>query len=155
KADSTTVYFAQRGRLLIDRPKRTVQLLLETGTSHTTYSNQPEGYDGNAFETLILNMDADTVFPRAQVMKGDNEMTIAELRSFIGEDAKVGGKGLKQRFTIHQKFAIPVACFVLALIGAALGVNNRKEGKLATIALGLGVIFAYYIVLYASRAAAF
>src|SRR5262249_5065521 len=88
-------------------------------------------------------------------MKGDNEMTIAELRRFIAEDAKVGGKGLKQRFTVHQKFSIPVACFVLALIGAALGVNNRKEGKRATIALGVAVSFAYYIVLYASRGAAF
>ena len=155
KPDATTVYLAKRGRLLIDRTKRTVQLLLENGTSHTTYSARPEGYDGNAFDTLILNMDAETVFPRTQVMKGDNEMTIAELRRFIAEDAKVGGKGLKQRFTVHQKFAIPVACFVLALIGAALGVNNRKEGKLATVALGVAVIFAYYIVLYASRAAAF
>jgi LPS export ABC transporter permease LptG len=154
KADQTTVYFAKSGRLLIDRAKRTVQLLLEDGTSHTTFTARPDGYDGSAFGSLILNMDADTVFPRAQIIKGDNEMTIAELRQKIAEGEKTGAFTASQRFTIQQKFAIPVACLVLSLIGLALGVNNRKEGKLATIAMGVGVIFVYYILLYSSRAAA-
>jgi LPS export ABC transporter permease LptF/LPS export ABC transporter permease LptG len=154
KADQTTVYFARSGRLLIDRAKRTVQLLLEDGTSHTTYTSRPDGYDGSAFGTLILNMDADTVFPRMQIIKGDNEMTIAELRQKIAEGEKSGGFTASQRFTIQQKFAIPAACLVLSLIGLALGVNNRKEGKLATVAVGVGVIFVYYILLYSSRAAA-
>jgi LPS export ABC transporter permease LptF/LPS export ABC transporter permease LptG len=154
KADQTTVYFARSGRLLIDRAKRTVQLLLEDGASHTTYTARPDGYDGSAFGTLILNMDAETVFPRAQIIKGDNEMTIAELRAKIAEGEKTGAFTASQRFTIQQKFAIPAACLVLSLIGLALGVNNRKEGKLATIAMGVGVIFVYYILLYSSRAAA-
>ena len=154
KADQTTVYFARSGRLLIDRAKRTVQLLLEDGTSHTTYTARPDGYDGSAFGTLMLNMDAETVFPRAQIIKGDNEMTIAELRAKIAEGEKTGAFTASQRFTIQQKFAIPAACLVLSLIGLALGVNNRKEGKLATIAMGVGVIFVYYILLYSSRAAA-
>ncbi len=154
KPDHTTVYFAKRGRLLIDRQKRTVQLLLEDGASHTTFPTRPDGYDGSAFGTLALNMDADTVFPRTQVIKGDNEMTIAELRNKIVENAKTGAWSASQYFTIQQKFAIPAACLVLSLIGLALGVNNRKEGKLATIALGVGVIFVYYILLYSSRAAA-
>src|SRR5262245_51981591 len=154
KADQTTVYFARSGRLLIDRQKRTVQLLLEDGTSHTTFPARPDGYDGSAFGTLMLNMDAETVFPRTQVIKGDNEMTIAELKAKIAENRKTGSWTASQEFTIQQKFSIPVACLVLALIGLALGVNNRKEGKLATIALGVGVIFVYYILLYSSRAAA-
>jgi len=154
KADRTTVYFARSGRLLIDRQKRTVQLLLEEGTSHTTFPARPDGYDGSAFGTLMLNMDAETVFPRTQVIKGDNEMTIAELRAKIAENRKTGSWTASQEFTIQQKFSIPVACLVLSLIGLALGVNNRKEGKLATVALGVGVIFVYYILLYSSRAAA-
>ena len=155
KREQTTIYFARNGRLLIDRAKRTVQLLLEDGTSHTTFSTRPDGYDGSAFGTLILNMDADTVFPRTQVIKGDNEMSIPELHARIAENTKAGLPSPREYFTIQQKFAIPVACIVLSLIGLALGVNNRKEGKLATIALGLGVIFVYYILLYSSRAAAF
>src|SRR5262249_42442032 len=37
RTDQTSVYFARGGRLLIDRDRRTVQLVLENGTIHTTY----------------------------------------------------------------------------------------------------------------------
>jgi lipopolysaccharide export system permease protein len=40
--NQTTVYFASQGRLVIDRAKRTVELVLEHGTRHTTYSDKPE-----------------------------------------------------------------------------------------------------------------
>ena len=42
---------------------------------------------------------------------------------------------------------------MLALIGLALGVSNRKDGKLGGFVLGIGVVFVYYILLY-SRALA-
>jgi lipopolysaccharide export LptBFGC system permease protein LptF len=60
-----------------------------------------------------------------------------------------------QRFSIQQKFAFPAACLVLAVIGLALGVSNRKDSRFSSFVLGFGVIFAYYVVLYVARAAAF
>ena len=53
---------------------------------------------------------------------------------------------------IHKKFSIPVACFVFALIGLALGASNRKDGKLASFVLGIGVIFVYYVVMFSAQA---
>jgi LPS export ABC transporter permease LptF/LPS export ABC transporter permease LptG len=154
KPDQTMVYFAHSGRLVVDRAKRTVQLLLEQGTVHAVSPNKPETYDTSSFERLLLNMDAETVFPRTQVIKGDNEMTIAELRQRIEEITKAGGQSYSQLYTIQQKFSIPAACLVLSLIGVALGVSNRRDGKLATIALGVGVVFVYYMILYGARAGA-
>ena len=49
---------------------------------------------------------------------------------------------------IHKKFSIPVACFVFALLGLALGASNRKDGKLASFVLGIGVIFVYYVIMF-------
>src|SRR5215470_17836600 len=150
----TTAYFAKQGRLNVDRVKRTVELVLEQGTRHTTFAAKPEEYEGSSFERLVLNMDAETVFPRTQLMKGDNEKTIAELRATAAENAKVGAPTGSQYFTIQQKFSIPIACLVLALIGVALGVSNRKDGKLAGFVVGIGVIFVYYVLLWTSRAGA-
>jgi lipopolysaccharide export system permease protein len=147
----TTVYFAQAGRLLIDREKRTVHLLLENGTRHTTYASKPDESEDSSFQQLVLNMDADTVFPRSQVMKGDPEMTIGELRGVIAENAKHGQSSASQFFYIQQKFSIPAACVVFTLIGLALGVTNRKDGKLAGFVIGIGIIFVYYVMLYAAR----
>jgi LPS export ABC transporter permease LptG/LPS export ABC transporter permease LptF len=154
RSDQRAVYFATEGRLLVDHDKRTVQLVLEHGTQHTTFTARPEDDDNTSFDRVILNMEADTVFPRVTLIKGDNEMTIAELRATVADHAAHGAPFASQLFTIQQKYSIPVSCLVLAAIGLALGASNRKDGTLASFALGSGVIFAYYILLYSSRAAA-
>jgi LPS export ABC transporter permease LptG/LPS export ABC transporter permease LptF len=149
--NETTAYFAKQGRLLIDRNKKTVELLLEQGTRHTTYLDKPVDYNGGAFDRLILSIDADTVFPRTTVLPGDNEMTIAELRAKIAENTKNGLPSNSQRFTIQQKFAFPAACVVLGVIGLALGVSNRKDGTLGGFVMGFIVVMIYYFLLWTSR----
>ena len=151
--DQTTVYLAERGRLVIDREKEKVELVLDKATRHTTYPGRPDDYDVSSYETLSIDMDRNTVFPKTQgPLKGDNEMTIAELRATAAANAARGVPNASQRYTIQQKFSLPAACFVLALIGVSLGVTNRRDGKLGSFALGFGVVFVYYILLYTSRA---
>ena len=114
--------------------------MLENGTQHTTSRDQPDEYDGDAFESTVLNLDPDTVFPRTQLVKGAPEMTIAELRADRRRERRAAtSRATASCFTIQQKFSLPVACLVLALIGLALGASNRKDGKLASFALGIGV----------------
>ena len=55
------------------------------------------------------------IFRRSTLLKGDNEMTIAELRAAAAENLKRGAPDYAQRYTIQQKFSLPAACFVLAL----------------------------------------
>jgi len=156
RAGQSTAYFARRGRLLVDRAKQIVELVLEEGSRHTTFAAEADKdkYDGGSFQRLVLNMDADTVFPKTQLLKGANEMTIAELRAEAAKNEKLGLPTGTQYYTIQQKFSIPVACLVLALIGVALGVSNRKDDKLAGFVVGIGVIFLYYVLLWTSRAGA-
>jgi len=143
KPEQMIAYMASKGRLNIDRDTKTVTLSLENGSSYTTYPNKPELCDVAVFDRLVLDMDANTVFPRLQVVKGDNEKTIAELRETAVRNVANGGTNYSQLYTIQQKFSLPVACLVLALIGLALGASNRKDGKLASFALGTGVVFVY------------
>ena len=154
KPEQTTAYMASTGRLNIDRDKKIVTLSLERGASYTTYANKPDLCDVAVFDRLVLDMDANTVFPRGQIVKGDNEKTIAELRETAVRNVANGGTNYSQLYTIQQKFSLPIACLVLALIGLGLGASNRKDGKLASFALGTGVVFVYYVLLYSSRAAA-
>lgn len=154
RPDETTVYLAKEGRLVIDRDKRTVVVELKNGTRHTTLTSKPEEYEGGEFETILISLDPDAVFPRFVPAKGIPEMSIAELEQSVVEGAKTGNPGNNQRFMIQQKFSIPIAALVLALIGLALGVSNRKDGRLASFVLGFGVIFVYYVCLWTARAAA-
>jgi len=91
--------------------------------------------------TLVVNMDANTVFPRTQIVKGDNEKTIAELRQTAAENAARKRTVLQPAVHDSAESFPCAACFVLALIGLALGASNSKEGKLASFTLGTGVVF--------------
>ena len=45
----------------------------------------------------------------------------------------------------HQRFALPLACILLALVGIPLGVSSRKGGKSAAFVLTVLLAFAYYL----------
>jgi len=153
KAGATTVYFAREGRVIVDREKKLVQLQLSHGTQHTTRAADPGEYQGTEFADLSLSLDAQTVFPPPPT-RGVPEMTIAELRKNIAATAPADRANVDARLMIQNKYSIPVACLVLALVALALGVSNRKDGKLASFAIGFIVVFAYYVLLYTARAAA-
>jgi lipopolysaccharide export system permease protein len=46
----------------------------------------------------------------------------------------------------HRRLALPVACFVFALIGVPLGVQNHRSGKAAGFSISIGIMLLYYIV---------
>ena len=141
RPDETSVYLAEGGRMIVDREQRVVELLLETGTRHTTFLKEPEKYEGAAFDRLVLRMDAELVLPRARtLLKGDNEMTIAELRAEIAKAPNRGPAEYRSAVYDSAEVRVPGACLVLALIGLGLGLTNRKDGKLAGFVLGFGVI---------------
>src|SRR5262249_54980542 len=83
---------------------------------------------------------------------GDNEMSIAELRARVAENARTGTPSAPELFTIQERFSIPAACIVLALIGLALGITNRTDGTLGGFVMGFIVVMVYYILLWSSRA---
>jgi LPS export ABC transporter permease LptG/LPS export ABC transporter permease LptF len=146
------IYVAREGRVLLNRERRTVELLLEGVTTHTTDASGK--YNVGHSSTLVMSVDPETVFPRQGPAKGDNEMTIAELRARAAELQANGVSTHNQLMAIHRKFSIPVACLVFGLIGLALGATNRRDGALGSFVLGVIIVFAYYIPLYLGPALA-
>ena len=144
------IYVARRGRMLIDREARTIEMVLQDGAQHTTKAADPATYEIVRFEQLIVALDPESVF-QSTLPRGEREMTIEELRARIRELQANQLPYHNPVMEIHKKFSIPIACFVFALIGVGLGVSNRKDGKLASFVLGIGVIFAYYVVMFTSE----
>ncbi len=139
------VHVARRGRVLIDRDRRRVEIVLEDGVTHTM--GEGESYRPSRWAQTILSVDPDTIFPKAGPAKGEREMSIAELRARIAERATLGESTIGARVEIQKKFSIPVACLVLGLFGLALGASHRREGKLSSFVIGVVVIYAYYALL--------
>jgi LPS export ABC transporter permease LptG/LPS export ABC transporter permease LptF len=153
KPGTTTVSFAREGRFIIDRPHQIVELQLSHVTQHTTLASQPDHYQAADFEASNLTLDAQAVFKRAPERNAP-EMTLAELHQVVATTKPTDPRSIEARLMIQNSFAIPVACCVLALVALGLGVSNRKGGTLASFAVGIIVVFAYYVILYGPRGAA-
>jgi LPS export ABC transporter permease LptG/LPS export ABC transporter permease LptF len=152
--DQTVVYFAREGRIVVDRNEKFVQLQLSHGTQHLTRSLDPDVYNGTEFESTSVTLDAEQVFPKPP-SRNAPEMTIAELRQTIAAAKNPASQEvIRAHLMIQDKYALPVACCVMALMALALGVSNRRDGYLASFAIGFIVVFVYYVLMYLSRAAA-
>jgi LPS export ABC transporter permease LptG/LPS export ABC transporter permease LptF len=145
----TTLYLARSGRLILDRVKQTVDLVLIDGTR---YSNT--GPEGRQIETyrfpreLIVSLDPKTVFPRMEIQRGINELSLPDLMRQADDKRRAGLSPHAEVMAIQQKFSFPMANVVFAIIGLALGLSVAREGKVAGFVIGIVVIFGYYILLY-------
>ncbi len=54
-------------------------------------------------------------------------------------------KVIEARIELHQRLALPPACFLLALIGIPLGVSSRKGGKSSAFVLTVALAFIYWM----------
>ncbi len=154
RSEQPDIYVAERGRLILDQKQRRVDIVLTQGTGHQVDPLQPETYEAHEFDEIVIGLDSDTVFPLTGPQRGYRELTISQLRSEADQMTAAGLSAHPPIMEIHRKFAIPAACLVFILIALGLGVTSRKDGKLASFALGTCVVFGYYVVMYGAEAMA-
>ncbi len=67
-----------------------------------------------------------------------HEMNTRELSRYAGPDL------IEARVELHRRFALPVGCLMLALVGIPLGLATRKGGKAAGYVIGVFLAFFCY-----------
>jgi LPS export ABC transporter permease LptG len=153
KPDSTDLFLSAKGRLVLNRQERRVDLVLTNGTQYST--GKPGETRVSRFPgdfTMALNPEQ--VFEKANLPRGLTEKTIAELREDM-HTKLTGNPPLSPHpeiIMIEQKFSVPVACFVFGIIGLALGLSVARDGKMGGFVIGVAVIFAYYVIMYLAEA---
>ena len=147
RPEATEVYLAERGRLVIDRGKRTVDLVLENGTRYIT-GKTGETDTGRFEEEFVVALNPSAVFQQVNIQKGPNEKSIGELRADAAKKVEAGISPHPEIIALQQKFSFPVACLVFGVIGLAVGLSVAREGKLAGFVVGIVIIFAYYVVMF-------
>ncbi len=82
-----------------------------------------------------------------RVAKKSEEMSFKELLHYIREVETEGYDATPYRVDLHGKFALPVACLIVCLIGTGITVRKiTRYGFSVNIALGIVVIFLYWIM---------
>jgi lipopolysaccharide export system permease protein len=81
-----------------------------------------------------------------RVVKKSEEMSYKELLSYIRDVEAEGYDATPYRVDLHGKFALPVACLIICLIGAGITVRKiSSHGFAVNVVLGIIVIFFYWI----------
>ena len=139
------ITLAPEGRLELDRARQEVAVVLAGESIRYMPGDQPGIYDTARATDLRFAIPADSVFPDASTLaRGTREMRLHELRAAEAARRAAGESPHNEIMWRHQMFAFPVACLVLAVIGVALGLHTRREGRLGGFMLGVAVIFVYH-----------
>ena len=124
---------------------------------HDLHRASPTTTTAATFDRLVISAStARRCFPRIDAAQGrQRDDASPSCARAIAESREARARrrtASASRSSRSSRF--PPPALVLALIGLALGVSNRKDGKLASFVLGFGVIFVYYVLLWTSRAVA-
>ncbi len=117
-------------------------------------------YNGYVYEVDSSNGVTNKAFFKEQILpldytpkqvsweqKNIEEMTISELRGYI-EILKAKGEPYSQPETeMYMRFAIPMASFFFAMLGAPLGTQRQRTSSSIGFGISVIVIFIYYAIM--------
>ena len=147
------VALADSGQMILDPVQRRVQVILQNAVGYVPGAD--EGiYDTERSAERSFSVGAEEFFSAGAASRGISSMTIAELKAQIAEKRKIGLSPHNEIMAINLKFSFPAAACVFGVLALALGLHTRREGKLAGLTLGLGVILVYYGFLESAEALA-
>jgi lipopolysaccharide export system permease protein len=75
--------------------------------------------------------------------KRAEEMTTGELRAYLHHLGASGSNAGNLQVELPLKYAVPMACLVVALFGAPLAITNARAGAAVGLAIALGTTLVY------------
>jgi LPS export ABC transporter permease LptG len=144
------VTLSESARLVVERDLRQLRLILTGATQYIPGQAEAGAYAVTTFtEPVTVSIPADAVFGAGEIAmdRGLAELDWAGLSKKAEERRLAKDSPHNEIMHQQQMLSFPVACIIFAVIGLALGLHTRKEGRLAGLTLGLAVILAYYAVM--------
>lgn len=109
-----------------------------------SYRFAGSGLQVSAFDTLELGQLTLLPVDFARQQKKPEEMSYAELQSYIDRARANGEDTTRHRVDLYLKISFPVTCFVIVLLGAPLGANARRTGLANSFGIGILICFVFY-----------
>src|ERR1039457_7189817 len=135
--------FAEKGMIVREPETKTLRLSLINGGIHRgTGTNTYRLLEFGDYD-LSINLSQST----KEVAKNELDMTFSELKDALRLHTLDNKERRDFLIEFHRRFSLPFACFVFAIIGVPLGIQNNRSGKAAGFSISIGVILLYYVVL--------
>ena len=149
RGDGPTVTVAAHAIAVPDVPHNQIQLSLQDAATYDVGKDPTDYYVSQAPAGAQI---LEATKPNEVHAKGYTEIDTIPLYRLAYHDKTLDRDNVIQaRIELHQRLALPPACFLLALIGIPLGISSRKGGKSGAFVITVGVAFVYWMGLIAAN----
>ena len=139
----TYTVVAKRGKIFPAKDDK-ITIRLYDGTIHNVAKDRKTAQNAR-FKTYDVAIDASYLSKAQRDGKHAKEMYVGELFEEMKKYEPGSRKYLKAEIELQQKFALPMACFIMALIALPLG-THWKSGRSWGVGIGLVVFLGYYLI---------
>lgn len=144
---ATHTIIAKQGRLFVSQEQRAVTLHFIDGTIFVSASDK-ESDRIIRFSTYDLHVSLKEVMESmASRERKPMEMSVSELLEQIDRQPRDSRERHRAVIKLLEKIALPLAVFLMGVIGVPLGAHMRGRGRPAGIGLSLIVFLLYYLFL--------
>ncbi len=149
QADTSTTIVADSGLLSCGQDTNQVVLDIRDGVI-TRVGKDLKTSQLIGFKAYDLKIDFDELMGAASAgPKGKSEMNLKELLK--NGHSRISERPFRYLLEYHQRFALPLGCLFLGLVGAPLGALYRQGSRMAGVTSGLAVFLIYYVLLSAGK----
>ena len=131
---------------------------LRDGSRHETVAGQPQQYNISTFTTTDMPLALSQQQSDVHLGRLDTAIYALPLNALLErireQQTNPAANPDLKRFLIelHNRFAFPVACLVLMLVGVPLGVASGRGGKSSGFVLTVLLVFVYYFFSFTATA---
>jgi LPS export ABC transporter permease LptF/LPS export ABC transporter permease LptG len=133
-----------REGILVPEGQDRLHLHLKNGSSHETDPTQADHYQISTFEQTDIPIDL-----ASSDTKADEQVPVKAIGTWSLHEHAAGVDPVAARVYLiefHNRFALPTACLVLAMVGIPLGLSSKKSGKSGGFVLTIVLVFVYYFI---------
>ena len=148
----TNTIVAERGMIIKGKGSNTIIIRFINGTIFIDEKDFKEARTIRFPDTFDMSIDLGDIAARiASREKKPSEMYIRDLIRGINAENGKTTKRIKLGIQLYEMFSIPLAIFILGIIGACLGSHVRAHGRTTGVIISLFVFLVYYTSLMGSR----
>ena len=132
-----------REGILVPEGQDRLHLHLTNGSTHETDPRQSDKYQISTFQQTDIPIELPSTESKEEQLPV-KAIGTWDLRSRAAGVDRVSARWFLIEF--YNRFALPTACVVLAMVGIPLGLSSKKSGKSGGFVLTIILVFAYYFV---------
>src|ERR1700691_554629 len=138
-----SITLAREG-ILVPEGEDRLHLHLKDGSTHETDPAQLDHYQISTFQQTDIPIELTSSENKADEQTPVKAISTSALHDHAASVDPVSARLYLIEF--HNRFALPSACLVLAMVGIPLGLSSKKSGKSGGFVLTIVLVFVYYFI---------